>query len=139
MNAVKGFRRLLRFAARWGVGIQGAYYLASGLWPLVAIASFQAVTGPKTDIWLVKTIGLLLVVIGLALLLAASRRRVALQTTVLGGGTALALIGIELVYVFNGTIAAVYLLDTVLEIGFLAGWLYRSVSGAAEAPSATST
>ena len=133
MNATKALLRLLRLAARWGVWIQGAYYLANGLWALVAIASFQAVTGPKTDIWLVKTVGLLLAVIGLVLLLAASRRRVALQTTVLGGGTALALIGIELVYVFNGTIAAVYLLDTVLEACFLAGWLYRWVSGALNA------
>lgn len=118
-------RRLL-FAARRNVaGIQGAFYMASGLWPLLSIRGFQAVTGPKTDIWLVNTVGVLLGFIGLTLILAAIRRQVTLPIAVLGAGTALALAGIELVYVFHGTISAVYLLDTILEAGFLAGWLLR--------------
>jgi len=28
---------------------QGLYFLATGLWPLVDVGSFQAVTGPKTE------------------------------------------------------------------------------------------
>ena len=36
---------------------QGAYYVASGLWPIFHRRSFEAVTGPKKDWWLVVTVG----------------------------------------------------------------------------------
>lgn len=39
---------------------QGLFYLTSGIWPLIDMPSFEAVTGRKTDKWLVKTVGLLL-------------------------------------------------------------------------------
>jgi hypothetical protein len=48
--------------------VQGAYYLATGIWPLVSVETFQWVTGPKTDHlpsgyeadhWLVMTVGVL--------------------------------------------------------------------------------
>ena len=29
--------------------VQGSYYLVTGLWPLVHLASFEAITGPKVD------------------------------------------------------------------------------------------
>src|SRR5436190_16506029 len=65
--------------------IQGIYYLVTGVWPLVSIDTFLAVTGPKTDHlqsphpalidhWLVMTAGVLITAIGLALLTAAWRR-----------------------------------------------------------------
>ena len=38
---------------------QGAYYLLTGVWPLVSIGTFQRLTGPKADRWLVKTVGVL--------------------------------------------------------------------------------
>jgi hypothetical protein len=37
--------------------IQAAYYVGAGLWSLASIRTFEAVTGPKTDRWLVKTVG----------------------------------------------------------------------------------
>jgi hypothetical protein len=43
------------------------FYLVSGLWPLVHLQSFLTVTGPKTDLWLVKTLGVLISVIGAVL------------------------------------------------------------------------
>jgi protein-S-isoprenylcysteine O-methyltransferase Ste14 len=64
--------------------IQGAYFLVTGVWPLVSIRTFVLVTGPKTDHlptgresdhWLVLTAGVLITAIGLALLTAAWRRR----------------------------------------------------------------
>jgi hypothetical protein len=44
---------------------QGLVYVTSGLWPLVHLRSFEAITGPKTDRWLVKTIGALIAEPGL--------------------------------------------------------------------------
>jgi hypothetical protein len=43
---------------------QAAYYLMTGLWPLFHRRSFEAVTGPKTDYWLVRTVGVLVAAIG---------------------------------------------------------------------------
>ncbi len=36
---------------------QGLYYTVSGLWPLISLRTFTLVTGPKVDLWLVKTVG----------------------------------------------------------------------------------
>lgn len=52
-------------------GGHGAFMLATGMWPLLSIKSFQAVTGPKEDLWLVKTVGCLLTVAGLHSILAS--------------------------------------------------------------------
>src|SRR5438067_11801258 len=43
---------------------QGAYFVATGIWPLLHMPSFEAVTGPKVDKWLVRTVGVLVSVVG---------------------------------------------------------------------------
>src|SRR4051794_41292394 len=65
--------RALPTLARGVATLQGLYYLATGVWPLVSMDTFLAVTGPKTDLWLVNTVGLLVGVVGVALLVAAWR------------------------------------------------------------------
>jgi hypothetical protein len=55
--------------------------------------------------------------------MAAWSRRWHPPIVALGLGYALVLMAIELVYVFNGTISAIYLLDTGVEIVFVIGWL----------------
>jgi hypothetical protein len=111
--------------------VQGVYYVIFGLWSLLSISSFQALTGPKTDLWLVKTVGLLLVVSGLIFLAALLRRRLPFEVAALGAGTALVLASADIVYVAAGTIPWIYLLDALVEIIILAGWVmalgrYRS-------------
>ena len=101
---------------------QGIFYAATGLWALVDLDSFEAVTGPKTDDWLVKTVGILVVVIGGVLIMAARRRRVTAEVAVLGAGSALALAGIDLVYALSGVIAPIYLLDAAAELGLVVLW-----------------
>src|SRR5215475_2368904 len=51
--------------------IQGAYLLATGVWPVVHLRSFEWTTGPKLEGWLVKTLGGLIAAIGTTLLCAA--------------------------------------------------------------------
>ncbi len=41
---------------------QAVYYVLTGVWPLVSMKTFLKVTGPKTDLWLVRTIGLFITV-----------------------------------------------------------------------------
>lgn len=95
---------------------QGLYYAATGAWPLVHMRSFLRVTGPKTDLWLVRTVGLLIVVIGATLVLAGLRRRASPELAVLAIGGALALAAVDCVHVAAGRISRIYLLDAALEI-----------------------
>jgi hypothetical protein len=101
---------------------QGAFWLATGLWPIVHYRSFEAVTGGKADAWLVKTIGGLIAVIGGALLVAGGRREISRETALLGAGSAAALAWSDVYHVARRRISKVYLLDAVVEAPFLAGW-----------------
>lgn len=107
---------------------QGLYYALAGIWPVLDIDTFMLVTGPKTDIWLVQTVGLLLVAVGVALCLAGYRKEFAAEVIVLAVGSALALTGIEVVYVMEGTISTIYLLDAVVEIVLIAVWLWLGLT-----------
>jgi hypothetical protein len=104
--------------------LQGVFYLATGVWPLLDIVSFQIVTGPKTDLWLVRTVGVLVAVIGIVLLSAARRRRFTEETILLAAGSAVGLAAIDLVYALSGRISAVYLADAVVELGLAALWIF---------------
>lgn len=101
---------------------QGAFWLATGLWPIAHYRSFEAVTGPKEDDWLVKTIGGLIAVVGGALLVAGWRREVTSATALLGAASAAALAGSDVYHVAKKRISKVYLLDAAAEAPFLAGW-----------------
>ena len=67
---------------------QGLYYLVTGIWPLLSMRTFEAVTGPKADKWLVKTVGVLVGVVGAVLMLSARRRHVAPEPALLAAGSA---------------------------------------------------
>ena len=56
--------------------LQGAFFAVTGIWPLISPGTFQKVTGPKVDFWLVKTVGILIAVIGSVLMLDGGKRRV---------------------------------------------------------------
>lgn len=79
-------------------------------------------TGPKTDRWLVKTVGVLVSVIGGVLVLAGRRRRVEPEPAVLAAGSALGLAAIDTVDAARGRISKVYLLDAVSEVALVAAW-----------------
>jgi hypothetical protein len=110
------------FWLHWAALIQSAYYILTGLWALLHIPSFIWVTGPKYDVWLVKTVGVLVLVIGCTLLIARIRRRYPLETVVLAIGTALGLTLIDVYYVLDGRISAIYLLDAVAELALAGMW-----------------
>lgn len=102
--------------------VQAVYYMVTGIWPIVHIGSFMAVTGPKRDLWLVKTVGWCIVVIGLAIAVAAGRDEIDVAITVLAVGSAAALTGVDVWYWAKGTIPRIYLLDAAGEIVLIAGW-----------------
>lgn len=110
-----GRRRLLARA-------QGAMNILGGAWPLVHLSSFEAVTGPKTDRWLVHTVGGLLVATGWAQVratatdagLAGARRQ--------GLGTAVTLLAIDVIYLARGQLRWTYLLDAATEAAWIVAW-----------------
>ena len=102
--------------------LQAIFYVATGVWPFVSMRAFEAVTGPKVDRWLVKTVGALVAVIGCALALASRRRQLAPEVVLVAAGSAAALAAIDTFYVAKRRILPVYLLDAVAEIALVAGW-----------------
>jgi hypothetical protein len=102
--------------------IQGLYFFLTGVWPIVHMRSFLAVTGPKTDLWLVKTVGVVVGVIGIVLLVAAARGRVTPELALLAVGSAAGLAAVDVVYVTKRVIDKVYLLDALAEVVLIIGW-----------------
>jgi hypothetical protein len=100
---------------------QGLYYTATGIWPLLHMRSFVAITGPKADIWLVQTAAGLIASLGAALLLAGSRPQPALRSA--AAGSALTLAAVDLAYALPGRISRVYLGDSAVQLALLALWL----------------
>lgn len=102
--------------------VQSAVFVGTGIWPIVSPRSFQAVTGPKRDMWLAQTIGSLIAVVGGTLAVEA-RGRARPELAFLGASSAAALALCDVVFVSKRRISRVYLLDALLETGIVAGWL----------------
>jgi hypothetical protein len=112
--------------------LQGAYYVLTGLWPLVSIQTFEMVTGVKTDNlptgrqadhWLVMTVSVLVTAVALTLLTAAWRRAMYVELAVLAIGCALGLTAIDVTYVTRQVIAPIYLLDAAIQLPLIAAWI----------------
>jgi hypothetical protein len=103
--------------------VQGAYFLGTGVWPLVHMRSFEAVTGPKVDKWLVRTVGVLVSMIGATLLSVGFGRAVTGNIVTLAAGSAAGLAAIDARYGTPGRISRIYLADAVIEASFVAAWM----------------
>ena len=99
--------------------VQGVYYVASGAWAIVHRPSFEAVSGKKTDYWLVRTVGALTTVIGTTLLVASKRQVVTRESAVLGVGSAVAFGAVDGFYALRHRISHIYLADLAAQAGLL--------------------
>ena len=90
------------------------------------MASFEAVTGPKRDDWLVRTVGALVAVVGGVML---RHRGPAVRE--LGAGSAVALGAVDVIGVAVGRLRLVYLLDALAEGAIAVAWLRSGVSARA--------
>ena len=107
--------------------LQAAYYVSTGLWPLVHRRSFERVTGAKTDFWLAQTVGVTVAAIGLGLAQAATRPRPVppeLRTVAYAGAAGLALV--DLIFVARRRISAIYLVDAAAEAALIGAWANSS-------------
>jgi hypothetical protein len=105
---------------RAALQFQGAYYIGTGLWPLVGRRSFEAVTGPKTDWWLVQMVGLLAASIGTTIAIGASEERPSRAVRTLAALSALSFAGIDVVHAARRRISPIYLGDAAVELALAA-------------------
>ena len=104
--------------------LQGIYYFITGLWPLLHIESFIWISGPKYDIWLVKTIGIILTVIGISLFYSGFKKRIQPETSLLALGSAAGLAWVDIYYAaVIDRIYDIYLLDALAEVILILLWL----------------
>lgn len=117
---------------------QGAFWIGAGLWPMLHLKSFEAVTGPKVDGWLARSFGAMMAVVGSALVVGGARRPVRLETKYLAAASALCLGALDTYFVARRRIRSTYLFDAAVQAGFLTAWAALFVStrrGRAAAPS----
>ncbi|MFD1214388.1 hypothetical protein ACFQ36_20365 [Arthrobacter sp. GCM10027362] len=115
--AATGTARRSRLAAAHGL-----FNLVTGLWPVLHYRSFEAVTGPKADEWLVKCVGGLGAAAGYAQLRAGPSAEGLAAARRIGAGTAATFAAIDLAYGLTGRIGRVYLLDAAVELAWLLAW-----------------
>lgn len=114
---------ITRLMLLWLAWIYAIYFLLTGIWPVVHIRSFMAVTGPKTDLWLVRTVGLMITAVGLCVAVAAWQRQITLPILVLATASSGFLMLIDVIYFAKRLIAKIYLLDAAVEAVLIAAWL----------------
>jgi hypothetical protein len=90
----------------------------------VDIESFMKVTGPKTDVWLVKTLSAVLISVALALFTVLLEKKVSLAVIVLGLTSAVALAIAEFYYAGTQRIRWVYAADGVLQVIIAGLWVW---------------
>lgn len=113
-------REKLRVALLWS---QSVYTFITAVWPIVHVKSFMDVSGYKTDVWLVKTVGVLLTAISVALLVSIPNKS-NFPIAVLALFTAAGMAYVDFFYALNNTIPNIYMADGAIEILFAFVWLY---------------
>src|SRR5215216_4946594 len=90
---------------------QGGYYVVTGVAPFVSRRAFEAVTGPKTEWWLVQTVGAIVTVVGCAIVSGAGSGRVTRELCLVAAGCSSSMAGIDEFYVVRRRNAPHYLPD----------------------------
>ena len=111
-------------ALDWISILQGIFYFITGVWPLLHVESFIWISGPKYDIWLVQTVGILLTIVGLVLFSAGMNRRVNDESFLLAVGCAAGLTVVDIYYASIDRIWNVYMLDAATESILIVLWFF---------------
>jgi hypothetical protein len=102
-------------------GIHAAYLIATGVWPAVHRRSFEALTGPKQDFWLVRTVGGLAAACGLTLATAAIRGRRSPELQTLACAQAIVFVAADIYASANQS--RLYLADVGVQAACVLAWL----------------
>ena len=102
---------------------QGIYYLLTALWGIVDIDSFMDVTGPKNDVWLVKTVSVLIIPISLCLLSFLYVKSDIRPAIILGITSTAGLAIVDFYYSLRDVISHVYTVDGAVQALLCIGWI----------------
>lgn len=105
--------------------LDALYNATGGLWAILHMRSFEALSGPKTDHWLVRTVGALLLVKSGVLISAGRNDRISPEVMGMAIGSSASLATIDIVYVSRGRLSVFYLLDALAQMALIAGWIVR--------------
>jgi hypothetical protein len=103
--------------------IQTIYYFLTAAWGLIDTESFMRVTGPKTDVWLVKTVSVILLAITFSFISYLFIKTNYWPAIILASSCCLFLACIDFYYAGRKVISNIYLLDGIIEIALLIGWV----------------
>jgi hypothetical protein len=123
--------------ARGVSALHATYLVATGVWPIVHRRSFERVTGPKTDFWLVRTVGGLAMLCGVTLLYRAVRGGATADAKILAGGQAAVFVAAD-VYA-SARVSRVYLWDIVVQSALLPSWFRWRESRSGQPSTSTAT
>jgi hypothetical protein len=102
--------------------IQTIYYFLTAAWGLIDTESFMRVTGPKTDVWLVKTVSVILFAVSFSFISYLFIKTNYWPAIILASSCCLFLACIDFYYAGRNIISDIYLLDGIVEIALLIGW-----------------
>lgn len=101
-------------------GAHAGYLIATGIWPIVHRKTFERVTGPKRDFWLVRVVGGLVAVTGVALGVAVVRGRRSPEMQAVAAGSA-AVFAVADVWAGKNQ-SRIYFADVPLQALFTPAW-----------------
>lgn len=88
------------------------------------IDSFMRVTGPKTDVWLVKTVSVLLIPISLSFITHLVLRINTWPAAIMAITCCIGLACIDFYYALRDVISNIYMADGAVQLLLLAIWIY---------------
>jgi hypothetical protein len=103
--------------------LHAAYYVVTGAWAVVDRRSFERVTGPKHDYWLVRLVGGLAIAVGISLGSAVLSGRRSQVDTTLALAASLAFVVAD-VHAAR-SLSRIYVGDVVLHAIFVPAWVRR--------------
>ena len=103
--------------------VQAIYTFLTAAWGLIDIDSFMEVTGPKTDVWLVKTVSVLLLPVVVCFFSALFVKMPFLPVFLIAVITTVGLASIDFYYTARDVIRWVYAIDGLLQCIFLLLWI----------------
>ena len=111
--------------------IQGWYYLIFGLWVAVGLATIQSHTFPEpgfSQFWMLRVIGVAVAIVGVFLIRASRRKSARSIFTALVIATPTLLAAGEIVAMLNSKLPPTFMIDSVMELGFLVWWVFAIMS-----------
>lgn len=98
------------------VGVtHAAFFLIGGLWPLVDMQSFESVTGPRSDHWLVRSLAGMLIIVGAALIWSVQRGHIDHSMRGVAAGSSGMLALVALISGMNGPVDPVSVIGASLH------------------------